>query len=400
MLIWKMFLCIRMEVEPVKNSTLYKVYLERLIPFIGVCVASVFLLISGPDSFYDNNGAVFIPFVMIVATAIMFFFIRRTGEAEFVNGLPVTKEQQWKCLYYSLATMVGIVYTVYVMTVTMHCFGSGVDFGEILLSGVVKAATAMLCITILLWILGHTDFYVQIIILLAIIIFWACVWSPKLGTFIQKAFNTGGNNFVYELTEIWNIMTVPLSLFSDIAEVFDFSIDMPNINAGFKFATTGIYMVIVVVLTIVLYICSKNNYSKLPLEKKFNRGWIVGFPKVITAMFFALYFMTIMSVVVEYVENVSVSVTTHDEYIEVEKEHESYSYLDRTRYSMFKNGKKICEGYIYSDVCEIYEYEIYDVTFPKEYLYGFIGAMVISVGLGIGFSVVLDKSIKKEGGRE
>ena len=130
MLIWKMFLCIRMEVESVKNSTLYKVYLERLIPFIGVCVASVFLLISGPDSFYDNNGAVFIPFVMIVATAIMFFFIRRTGEAEFVNGLPVTKEQQWKCLYYSLATMVGIVYTVYVMTVTMHCFGSGVDFVE------------------------------------------------------------------------------------------------------------------------------------------------------------------------------------------------------------------------------------------------------------------------------
>ena len=67
---------------------------------------------------------------------------------------------------------------------------------------------------------------------------------------------------------------------------------------------------------------------------------------------------------------------------------------------MFKNGKKICEGYIYSDVCEIYEYEIYDVTFPKEYLYGFIGSLIVSVGLGIGFSIALDKAVKKEGVRE
>lgn len=383
-----------------KNSTLYKVYMGRLLPIIGALTALVLLMISSVDSFYDNAEAIFLPVAMTITAAVMFFFIRRRGETEFVNGLPVTKEQQWKCLYYALATMVAIVYTVYVLTVTIQCYDSEINFGEILLSGVVKAATAMLCITVILWVLGHTDFYIQILILFAIIIFWGCTWSTNLGTFIQKAFNTGGNNFVYELTEIWNIMTVPLSLFTDIAEVHDLSMDMPKINFGVKFATTAIYMGIVVALTIVLFKCSKNNYRKLPLEKKLNRGWIVGFPKVIMAIFFSLYFMTIMSMAVDFVENISVSVSTYDEYIEADTEDESYAYLDRTHYSMYKDGRRICEGYIYSDSEQIYEYEIYDVTFPREYLYGFIGAMVISVALGTGFAIALDRAVKKEGIRE
>ena len=380
-----------------KNSILYRIYMKRLIPVIVLIGALLFIFMTDEIIFY-RNGETALMIVMVAMTGgIMLYLMRRPTEHNFVNSLPVTKEQQWQSMYYALLTTAASVYVAYIIITYIQCHNDVITFKEVLVSGVVKCATAVFAMTLVLWILGHTDFSVSGKFIITLIMFFGGIGA--VGTAVQKAFNTGTNNFIYELKKYWCLMTVPVQHFENTRLEFGMG-GFPQVTADEKIIVTAIYLAVITALTVVLAGRSKICYARIPFSKNMNKGFAARFPKILTAVYLSVCFMGMLCRVVELKDYVTTE-TSNDpgiSYIQYDPE-DTIRNAGGEEIIVYKNGEVYYKGIVYQNYEQnyLYKYEIYKIDFPKEYLYIFIANAAISVTAGTVTSVIADKTLRKRG---
>ncbi len=388
-----------------KSSILYKVYMERLLPLTGLFAVMLYLVMFDEIALHGNYETVVL-FVMIAMTgAIAYLLIRTPKEHVFVNSLPITKDKQWNAMYLAILTMIGVVYTVYVLAVYMQCHSEVNNFKEILMSGIVKCCTAVFLTTLVLWVLSHIDFHFPVLLVVCLLVFIAGMVA--FGTGIQKAFNTDANNFVYQCKNYWILMTVPIQAINNMLEE-GWNVSFGGYEFNEKITVTIIYLAVIVVLTVLMAIFARKNYSGISLEKPLNRGYAKRFPKHFTVACVALSAMSGLCLIGEIVDRIRLDIVTTEEYLEyVDDELESaiddsyYDYYDSIALVARKGDEVNYKGIMFKSISDMYEhnlfkYEIYKFDFPKEYLYRFVGFAVVSVGLGIGVVIVSEKKHKNK----
>lgn len=369
----------------------------RILPLTALFSIMLYIVLCDEIILYKNGETLIMIVMLAMSGGVLQFLIRNPKEHCFVNALPVTKAQQWKCMYMALLTMLGIVYAVYIFVTYMQCHNDVIVFREVLISGIVKCCTAVFVLTLVLWILGHTDFHFPVGFIVCTIMM--LFGMPAVGTVIQKAFNTGSNNFVYALKTYWWLMTVPVKAINDAATEYG-----EGIFTGFTFdnkiTVTVIYLAVIIALTVVLAFLAKNNYSKLPLEKNMNKGYAKKFPKVLIAVYVSLSVMGVLCLGVKLIDKVILETKTSNDYFYVgEIPDEVHKYSDAIAITVSKDGKSFYKGVVYENYSEQYmfKYEIYDVDFPKEYLYVFILNTIISLAFGIAEVIIPNRKTIKRG---
>ncbi len=388
-----------------KSSILYKVYMGRLLPLSGVFSVMLYLIMFDEIALYGNFETVVL-FVMIAMTgAVAYFLIRKPSEHVFVNSLPITKAKQWNAMYLAILTLIGIVYTVYVLAVYMQCRSEVNNFKEILISGIVKCCTAVFLTTLVLWILSHIDFHFPVLLVVCVVVF--LIGMVALGRGVQKAFNTDANNFVYQCKNYWILMTVPIKAINNMLEE-GWDVSFAGYEFNEKITVTVIYLAVIIVLTVLMAIFARKNYSVISLEKPLNRGYAKRFSKPFIVACVALSAMSGLCLIGEIVDRIRLDIVTTEEYSEYEDE-ELYSAIDASYYDYYdsmavvarKDGEVYYKGMMFKSLSDMYEfkffkYEMYKFDFPKEYLLRFVGFAVASVGLGIGVVIVTEKKHKNK----
>ena len=108
-----------MGVKRVKNKVLYRVYFVRLLPLLVLYSIMLFVIMMDEIVFHENYETVFYIVMLAMTGCVAMYMMRSPKDHEFVNALPVTKKQQWGCMYMALLTVVFIVYALYVLVVAL-----------------------------------------------------------------------------------------------------------------------------------------------------------------------------------------------------------------------------------------------------------------------------------------
>ena len=357
-----------------KNSILYKVYLKRVMPLVAIFSLLIYIMSGNQDVFESNWDTLFFAFAVAMTGVSMFFMIRTPKDYDFVNALPVTKGKQWISMYGAAMTVVGIVYIQYIVYTCIRCYQGQNLYGEVIMSGVVKCLTTGFVMTLMMWIYSHTDFRFSPKVLIGILLIIG--GSFFAGEFIQKAFDLKCNNFACELINRWHLMTVPY-------KVINLDLDYYYVDICGRFTLTDkvttllIYLVIILALTAVLAFFTYKNYCEMDLAKDKKKGNIKNFNKVLVAVFTSLAIMSGISMAGKIVENSNVSIEHYWSY----GENCIGAHVDG---DLFYRGDKLT---YYSGEMTFFISK-YNVDFPKVYQYGFIGAVVVSLGAGCAVAIL------------
>ncbi len=370
-----------------KSNVLYKIYMSRLIPIAVIMIVALFIVMCDEVVFLRNSESVFIILIIAVTSSIMQFLIRSPKEHAFVNSLPVTKKDQWKCMYLSLLTTTAIIYIAYIAIVYIRCHNETITFSEIAVSGFVKGTTAVFAVTLVLWILSHTDFYFSGGLFPGIVILICS--ANMMGELIQKAFNTGANNFVYALLTYWKLMTVPLKLMNDATTDFG-KINFGQFSEREKLSVTLFYLLVILMLTAIMAVLACKNYSEIKLEKNMTKGYAKKFSKILTGIFATVVIFGIISAGIGTTEKITLKYNTDTFSFVDDIPEKVYEYNDATSLKAYKDGQIYYEGIMYKNDTENYllTYKIYEVVFPKTYLYAFWINVCVSVIGGIMVAVI------------
>lgn len=377
-----------------KSSALFKVYMSRLIPIALIIIVALFLIMCDEIVFIRNSESIFIILIIAATGGVLQFLIRAPKEHTFVNSLPVTKKYQWKCMYLSLLIMTAMIYIAYIAIVYIRCHNEFITFSEIALSGFVKGTTAVFAVTLVLWILSHTDFYFSGGLFPGIVILICS--ANMMGELIQKAFNTGTNNFVYALLTYWKLMTVPLKLMNDATTDFG-KINFAPFSEGEKLSVTLFYLMVILMITAILAVFACKNYSEIKLEKNMNKGHAKKFSKVLTGIFATIVIFGIISAGIGTAEKITLKYNTNTFSFEDDVPEKVYEYNDATSIKAYKDGQIYYEGIMYKNDSENYllTYKIYEVEFPRIYLYAFWINVCASIIGGILAVVIHDRIIMR-----
>ena len=346
--------------------------------------------------FHENYETLFYIVMLAMTGCVTMYMMRSPKDHEFVNALPVTKKQQWGCMYMALLTVVFIVYTLYIVVVSL-AFKSAVNtIPEIIISGIVKAVSAILAMSFILWVFSHTDFRfpVKAVICLVLII----MGLPAVGSLVQKAFNTGANNFVYELKTYWCLMTVPKKAFVEMAEeeYADRYIDLVND----KTMVLIIYLAVVIIVAVILVMLAWKNYSDMDFSKNPKKGNVKEFSPMLVAICVALATMGVCSWSVKALDKfrLEVSGSLFDINYEGTLLDEYFMNDDTEMIVAYKNSEVYYYGIVAKNFDEnhMQKYEIYNVDFPKDYLYFFIVSAVVSVYVGVVITLMGKKEKRGE----
>ena len=228
-----------------------------------------------------------------------------------------------------------------------------------------------------------------------------------LGRGVQKAFNTDANNFVYQCKNYWILMTVPIKAINNMLEE-GWNVSFAGYEFNEKITVTVIYLAVIIVLTVLMAIFARKNYSVISLEKPLNRGYAKRFSKPFIVACVALSAMSGLCLIGEIVDRIRLDIVTTEEYSEYEDE-ELYSAIDASYYDYYdsmavvarKDGEVYYKGMTFKSLSDMYEfnffkYEMYKFDFPKEYLLRFVGFAVASVGIGICVVIVTEKKHKNK----
>ena len=332
--------------------------------------------------FHRNYETVFYIVMIAMTGCVAMYMMRSDKDHGFVNALPVTKKQQWGCMYMALLTVVFIVYTLYILIVTVAFKNDVNTMPEIIISGVVKAVSAVLVMNFMLWLFGHTDF--RFSVKAAICFVLIILGLPAMGSLIQKAFNTGGNNFVYELKTYWCLMTVPKKAFVEMAEE-QYSHRCINL-VNDKTMVVVIYLAVAIVLAVILAVLAWKNYSRMDFSKNPKKGNIKEFSPVLVVICIALSTMGICSWSMKAFDKFRLE--SSGSLFEINYDGpllDEYFMNDDTEMIVaYKNSEVYYYGIVaknYDENC-MQKYEIYMVDFPKDYLFFFMGSAVVSVVVG------------------
>lgn len=370
--------------------------MRRLIPVIALISALLFVFMTDEIIVYKNGETILMVVMVAMTGGIMLYLIRRPAEHNFVNGLPVTKKQQWKCLYLSLLTMAVLSYAMYIIITYIQCHNDVINFTEMLVSGIVKCATAIFVMTLLMWILGHIDFHLSKNFFVTLVMFFGGIGA--IGTALQKAFNTKTNNFVYELKKYWCYMTVPIEHYETAK--YDFGMyGFVGVSVKEKIILTAVYLFVIIGITVLLALCANINYSRITLEKNMNKGSVKRFPKVFLAIYLSVCFLGTLCRIVELRDFITTEIDTDYPVSYEEYEWDEILGGPDQCYAVYRDGKIFYEviKYVSFSGNYLFKYVIYKTDFPKEYLYIFIVNSTISVVTGITMAVITDKKLKKEG---
>ena len=370
-----------------KNKILYRVYFVRLLPLLVLYSIMLFVIMMDEIVFHENYETVFYIVMLAMTGCVAMYMMRSPKDHEFVNALPVTKKQQWGCMYMALLTVVFIVYALYVLVVALAFKNEVNTMPEIIISGIVKAVSAILAMSFMLWVFSHTDFRfpVKVVICLVLIIFGL----PAVGSLIQKAFNTGANNFVYELKTFWKLMTVPKNIF-EVRNIRDMGVTYD------KTAVVITYLMVAIALSILLAMLARKNYSDMDLSKNPKSGNVKGFSPILVAICVALAAMGVCSRAIQLFDKLRLEVAGSLYTINYEGPllEEFYLSDDTDMVVVYKDSEVYYYGLVSANSSK--DYEIYNVDFPKDYFYFFIGSMVVSVGAGIVVALIGKKEKRGE----
>ena len=337
--------------------------------------------------FHENYETVFYIVMLAMTGCVAMYMMRSPKDHEFVNALPVTKKQQWGCMYMALLTVVFIVYALYVLVVALAFKNEVNTMPEIIISGIVKAVSAIFAMSFMLWVFSHTDFRfpVKVVICLVLII----LGLSAVGSLIQKAFNTGANNFVYELKIFWKLMTVPKNIF-----------EVRNIrDTGMTYDKTAVvitYLMVAIALSSLLAMLARKNYSDMDLSKNPKNGNVKCFSPILVTVCVVLATMGVCSRGIQLFDKLRLEISGSLYSINYEGPllEEYYMSDDTDMVVAYKDS----EVYYYGLVSTNYsrDYEIYNVDFPKDYFYFFIGSVVVSVGVGVVVALMGKKEKRGE----
>ena len=380
-----------------KNSILYKVYLKRMVPIVLVFSILVWTL-SGISIVFTSNLDTFIYiFGMGFTGVVMFSLMRSPKDYEFINSLPITKKQQWISMYLAALTIVGIVYVQYIGITCIRCHDGIMGYDEIVMSGMVKWLTAILVTTLLMWIFSHTDFkFVPTVFFGSVVIL---VGLYFVGEFAQKAFELTGNNMACEIVNRFTIMTLPREIINRyLADGYSWKYD--EILMSEKIITMAVYAFAVIILTALLAINTCKNYIGMNLEKEIKKGRIRPFNRVIVALFTSMVAFSIFGIGYKIIDKATVDIRNFDWYFDNDMElPEEDKWYDDNYYEGYVKEECVYSGYYYfdSDGSGTYWISKYNADFSNAYLYGFIGALVVSIGIGCAVSVYTGKRKGVEG---
>lgn len=378
-----------------KSSVLYKVYMSRLIPIAVIMIFATFFIMCDEVVFIRNSESLFMILIIAVMAAVMQFMIRMPQEHTFVNSLPVTKKDQWKCMYLSLLTITAIIYIAYIAIVYIRLHDEIITFSEIAVSGFVKGSTAVFALTLVLWILGHTDFHFSGGFFSGTVILICS--ANMMGELIQKAFNTGTNNFVYALITYWKLITVPLGLVNNATTEFG-KINFSQFTERNKMTATLLYLVIILMLTAIMAVFACKNYSEIKLQKNMTKGYSKKFSKILTGIFATVVIFGVISIGIGITEKITLKYNTNMFSYEEDIPEKVYEYNDATSIKAYKDGEIYYEGIMYKNDSEnhLLTYKVYEIEFPKTFLYVFWVNACVSVIGGILVTVIPDKLRKRK----
>ena len=369
-----------------KNSILYNVYLKRLIPLIILYL--VMLFIATDEIVFHYNGESLIYIIMIAMTgAVLFYMIRSPKDHNFINALPVTKKEQWKAMYLALITMIGIVYVFYILITFIRLKSDVNTFTDIFFSGIVKGFTAVLATNLVLWVFSHTDFRfpLKLIIGLVLILYGL----PAVGSLIQKAFNNGCNNFVYEIITGWNVMTIPSEIFLQNIEEFvgeKYSIIYKRM-LELKPVIIGVYILATGIMSAILFVLAHKNYEKLDFAKSQKEGNIKNFSPIVISLFVMVSVMGVFSRAVQLADLIRLDVTsTRSSWYEGPIYEDYFSDRDVEMVMAKRNGEVYYVVVEYSSMNHenaVQNYISYKYEFPDDYRSYFIVGVAVSVISGI-----------------
>ena len=365
-----------------KNSILYKVYLKRVMSMVVVFSVMIYLISGNQDVFEGNLDTIFYTFGIAMIGVTMFAMLRMPKDYDFVNALPVTKGKQWISVYLAAMTVIGILYLQYIVFTCIKCYQGKDVYGEIVVSGLIKALTTGFVMTLLMWILSHTDVRFSPKVLFGVLIIIAGGFF--MAEFTQKAFDLKSNNYFCELINRWYLMTVPYKVINADLDACYYYIDFYNrFTIMDKIATILVYLVIILPLTAVLARFTYKNYGEMNLAKDRRKGNHKNFNRVLAGVFVSLVTMSGLSIVGRIVEHCNVVV---DGYY-----NSDFEFVAEKNGELFFSGSKF--QFDNNDIMAIFIRK-YDVDFPAVYQYCFIGAVVVS--LVVGCAVAIWKGKKKE----
>ena len=383
-------------VSRLRSKALYKLYLGRTLPLIAVFC--IMILLCGNEVVYHSGivGVLIVP-LLALSGCVMFYMMRSKNDHGYINAFPITKKQQWKAMYLAVMTMIAIVFVVYFIITFIQCHkGNGV--GEMLITVIVEVTATVFVTTLLLWILGHTDFkFTKVLVAMVL----GLVGLIAVGAMIQKAFNTGANNFAFELKNYWVLLTVPVDVFNKaITPVNGISI-YKTVSFSDKITVLIIYMAITLVLSAVLGFLACKNYGEFKLEKDIKAGYAKKFNPILKAVFIVVISMSVLCGVEEIigkfaVEKVDLTLVYNDveDFDKIPVEYWEYS--DSIFIKEVMDDKIVYEGIEHNNLeisSLLVTYEVYKGEFSDLYKYIFGVNGLLSVVAAVYFC----RSKRKEG---
>lgn len=355
-----------------------------------IMIICTFLIMCDEEVFIRNYETFYMILITATVSGMMQYLIRTPQEHTFVNSLPVTKKDQWRTMYLSLLSMTAVIYIAYIVIVYIRCNSTEITFGEIAVSGFVKGTTAVFAITLVLWILSHTDFHFSWTLFVGSLVLICGAYF--MGELIQKAFNTGTNNFVYTLITYWKLITVPLVLMNNATKDFG-KVNFESFSEREKMTATLLYLFVILMITAILAIFACKNYSEMKLEKNMNKGYAKRFSKILVGIFAAFTIFGVISLGIGLSEKLTLRYRYDSFCYEDNIPETAYAYNDFSQVEAYKDGEIYYYGLIHKNDTEnhLLTYKIYEVEFPKEYLYAFWINLAVSVIGGILITVVSDR---------
>ena len=369
-----------------RSKALFKLYLGRIIPLFVVVL--ILVALCGNEVVYHSgiDALVMIP-LLALCGCVMFYMIRSKNDHSYVNSFPITKKQQWKVMYAIVMTMIAIVYAVYIAVVFIACH-KGNGLGEIVISGLVKAGTAVFVTTFILWILGHTDYKFNKV-LVGIVI--GVVGLIAVAAMVQRVFNTGENNFMYQLKNYLTVLCIPVKVYNQDCIPDYRKIMCEPVAFSEKLIIFAVYMLIITILSIVCGFLACKNYVDFNLEKDVKKGYAKKFHPIIKAVFIAVLSMSILCGTEEIIgkfatEKIDLMSLYNDaeEFDKIPLEYWEYNDSEFVRYAI--GDTVMFEGMEYKSAnagTDLVSYVVYQGEFSDIYKYLFAANGLVSVGIAV-----------------
>ena len=371
-----------------RSKALFKLYFGRAVPLLLVIL--ILVALCGNEVVYHSgiDAILMIP-LLTLCGCVMFYMMRSKNDHSYINSFPITKKQQWKVMYAVVMTMIAIAYSVYIVVVLIVCHKKN-GMGEILISGLTKAGMTIFATTFVLWILGHTDYKFNKVLVGIAISFFGLI---AVGFMVQKTFNTGENNFMYQLKNYLTALCIPLKVANEGYTQDCGKIMYDAITFNEKLIAFAICMFINIVLTIAFGVFAYKNYADFNLEKDVKKGYAKKFHPFIKGVFIAVLSMSVLCSVEEIVGKFVVDkneiIFYYSEEEELDKVPEEYwEYNDSMYVECVIGDKVLFEGLEYKStggVTDSVNYVVYQGDFSDIYKYIFGINGLVSVALAFVF---------------